>query len=143
MTDLALIDSNVLIYGYDKYDIKKHKIAVSLLEKCWKRKIIYALSLQNLSEFYTNITKKVRKPLDKIIAYYLIMDIINFPNWKILKFNERTILSAIEITNTFEMSYWDSLLAATMKENKISKIYTENEKDFKVPWIKVINPFRK
>ncbi len=38
------------------------------------------------------------------------------------------------------MSFWDSLLAATMKENNIFNIYTENIKDFKVPWINAINP---
>ena len=140
---IGLIDSNILIYGYDKFDIEKNQIAVGLLKKCWQKKAIYALSLQNLSEFFWNITKKVKKPLDKATAYFIVMTLINFSNWKILKFDEETILLAIDISNKFDMDYWDSLLAATMKENKIATIYTENEKDFKVPWIKAVNPFRK
>ena len=39
------------------------------------------------------------------------------------------------------MSFWDSLIAATMIENNILSIYTEKEKDFKVPSLNVINPF--
>lgn len=140
---VALIDSNIIIYGYDKSDIEKNKVAVTLLKKCWQKKATYALSLQNLSEFFWNITKKVKKPLDKTTAYFLVMEFISFSNWEILKFNEKTILLSIKISNKFNMDYWDSLLAATMKENKITKIYTENEKYFKVPGIKAINPFKK
>jgi predicted nucleic acid-binding protein len=42
---------------------------------------------------------------------------------------------------TYEVHYWDALIAATMRENNIFCIYTENG-DFKsIPWLKVINPF--
>ena len=139
---IALIDTNVLIYGYDKSDIKKNKIAVDLLQKGWRKKEKYGFSLQNLSEFYVNITKKVRKPLDSTTAYFVLRDLIDFSNWKIVNFDEKTILFAIELSKKFKMSYWDSLIAATMTENDISTIYTENIKDFKVPWIKAINPFK-
>ena len=138
----ALIDTNVLVYCYDKSDIKKNKIAADLLRRCWRKKETFVLSSQNLSEFYVNITKKVRKPLDAITAYFVIRDLIDFSNWKILNFGEKTILLAIEISKKFGMPYWDSLIAATMTENDISAIYTENIKDFKVPWIKAINPFK-
>ena len=138
----ALIDTNILIYCYDISDIKKNKIAVDLLQRCFLKKETFTLSLQNLSEFYVNITKKVRKPLDAITAYFVVRDLIDFSNLKILNFGEKTILSAMEISKKFGISYWDSLIAATMTEHDISTIYTENIKDFKVPWIKAINPFK-
>jgi predicted nucleic acid-binding protein len=41
-------------------------------------------------------------------------------------------------------NFWDALIVATMEENSIDTIITENEKDFKkVKWIKTINPFKK
>ena len=40
------------------------------------------------------------------------------------------------------INYWDAFIAATMIENKIFNIYTENTKDFlKIDGIKARNPF--
>ena len=41
-----------------------------------------------------------------------------------------------------KMSFWNSLITATMIENGIFNIYTENDKDFKMPSLNVINPFK-
>lgn len=42
-----------------------------------------------------------------------------------------------------KVDFWDALIAETMKENGIVKIYTENEQDFmKIPGIKVVNPLK-
>jgi predicted nucleic acid-binding protein len=44
----------------------------------------------------------------------------------------------------YKIPFWDALIVATMEENSIDTIITENEKDFKkVKWIKTINPFKK
>jgi predicted nucleic acid-binding protein len=54
-----------------------------------------------------------------------------------------TIKSAIDLSNENNMSFWDSLIAATMIENNIFNIYTENVKDFKISGINAVNPFAK
>ena len=39
------------------------------------------------------------------------------------------------------ISFWDLLIAETMKDARVSVLLTENIRDFsKVPWIKAINP---
>ena len=50
---------------------------------------------------------------------------------------------AAKICEENSMHYWDSLLAATMKQNGIFSIYTENTKDFKPKWLNAVNPFIK
>jgi len=68
--------------------------------------------------------------------------IIDFEGWHVLNYNSHTIKSAMAISTTNGIHYWDALLAATMRENNIFSIYTENDNDFKkIPWIKIINPF--
>ena len=141
--DLSLVDTNILVYAYDQSEKKKHEIAKELLKKCFEGKIKYALSTQNLSEFFVEIIKKIEFPLSKRDVSEIIKEIIEFDNLIILDIKPNTIISAVEISNKHDMSYWDSLLAATMKENGITEIYTENEKDFKLPWVKVVNPFKK
>ena len=142
-TKMFLIDTNILIYAYDKSDLKKHSIANAILEKCWKEQIKLVVSIQNLVEFFFNITEKIRNPIESDKAKQIILDIIDFPSWIIIRYNEETIKKAIDIKINDNTSFWDSLLIATMLENNIFNIYTENEKDFiKVKSINVINPFK-
>ena len=136
------IDSNIIVYAYNNADHKKHAISVSLLRPIWKEQKTFATSLQSLGEFFSVITRKVEKPMDRKTAQIIIMDMMVFPSWSILSYNEKTVMMALNIADNFNMPYWDSLIAATMTENDISTIYTENTKDFKVPWIKAINPFK-
>lgn len=141
--EFVLVDSNVLIYAYDLDEREKNFLARKLLERVFNGKISIALSTQNLSEFYVNITKKINKPINIRDARRIIFQLISMPNVKILKIGESTILKAIDISSEFEISYWDALIAAVMKENDVENIITENERDFKkVKWLKVKNIFR-
>src|SRR3989344_5385734 len=138
---IQLIDTNILIYAYDNSEKEKHEIAKNILAKAWKEKVTYALSTQNLSELFVNVTKKIQNPVPVNEVEEDILSIISFPNFKILTIKPKTVVKAIEISSKFKLSYWDSLLVAVMYENDIDTIITENEQDFKkIPWLEVINP---
>jgi len=139
-----LIDSNILIYAFDKDEKEKSLVAKRILEKVFDGKLNIFLSIQNLSEFYYNVTKKIKRPLDVIEAKEIVSGLMSLSNIKIIKINEESILQAIEISLEYNLSYWDALIASVMKENNIDNIITENDKDFiKIPWLKVTNPFVK
>lgn len=141
-SQIQLLDSNILIYAYDSSEKERHVIAKGLLADCWKRKKIYALSVQNLSELFVITTKKITSPIKPEEMKKNIQDINSFSNFNILTINKNNILSAIDISSEHNISYWDALIASVMKENHIYSIITENDKDFKkIPWLKVINPF--
>lgn len=140
--ELALIDSNILSYVFDESEPKKREICNDLVADCWKRKRDFAVSVQNLSEFYVVVTKKISNPIPVKVAKNFIELIIDFHGWHIINYNAITIKFAIDISTKHGTHYWDALLAATMRENNIFSIYTENDKDFKkISWIKTINPF--
>ena len=123
---------------------KKNQLAGKILFDVLNGRKKASVSTQNLSEFYANIIRKVKYPLSSQETKSIIEDIIKSKNFAIFRFTEKTILKAIEISNNFSVSYWDALIAATMRENQVFTIVTENERDFKkVPWLKVINPFSK
>lgn len=137
-----LIDSNILVYAFDKDEKEKNLTAKLMLEKVFNGETKIFLSTQNLSEFYYNATKKINSPLNITEAKEIISGLVSLPNIKIIKINKSTILSAIDISSEHNISYWDALIASVMKENHIYTIITENDKDFKkIPWLKVINPF--
>ena len=141
--EICLIDTNILVYAYDESEGKKHEICKRLIDECWRLREKYSISIQNLSEFYVVITKKIENPVPMEMAKEIIGDIIEFQNWILMDYDPRTILSAIELNMVYKVHYWDALIAATMRENKIFSIYTEDG-DFKnIPWLNVINPLER
>ena len=141
--EICLIDTNILVYAYDESEGKKHEICKRLIDECWRLREKYSISIQNLSEFYVVITKKIENPVPMEMAKGIIEDIIEFQNWILMDYDPRTILSAIELNMVYKVHYWDALIAATMRENEIFRIYTEDG-DFKnIPWLNVINPLER
>ena len=101
----------------------------------------YAIALQNLSEFYVVVTKKIEHPVSKDIVKKIINDIIEFDHWQVLGINDKSLITAIDLSTKYQIHYWDALLCAAMKQNRITNMYTENIKDFgKIPWITAVNP---
>lgn len=138
--ELALIDSNILTYVFDADEPDKQRVCRELIGDCWNRKRKYAVSVQNLSEFYVVVTSKIKNPIPKKIASEFISSIVKFHNWKVINFDADTVLSAIEINMTYSIHYWDAVLVATMKEHGIFSIYTEDKHFSKIPWLAAMNP---
>lgn len=133
-----LVDSNILIYAYDIDEAVKQEKAKEFI----KNNLIgenFVLSTQILAEFYLNVTEKIQKPIPAWQAREIIL---NFSiAVKVINYSAETILKASEIMAMHKIHFWDALIAATMKENQIETIFTENTKDFKkIPEITAINP---
>lgn len=61
----------------------------------------------------------------------------------VLGYSGSTVIGALSISKEHGLHFFDALLAATMQENGIKEIVTENEKDFsKVKWMKAVHPFK-
>lgn len=140
---VALVDSNILIYSIDSSDREKHLTAKKLLSACWSGKIQYAVSLQNLSEFFVNATVKVAKPITHEKGAKIVERILEYEGFLKLTPTQQTLKKALHLSIQKKESYWDALIAATMLENSITHIYTENTQDFAFPSITAINPFEK
>ena len=144
MTDeIFALDSNVLVDAYDESEPKKREQAKNLLARCWKTETKLALSTQNLSELYWVVSRKAKPPLSNLLAKEIILSILNFENFIKIGMNAGTVVRAIDISEKSGVMFWDALLAATMEENGIFRIYTENIKDFsRIEGIKAVNPFK-
>jgi predicted nucleic acid-binding protein len=143
MTDEpVLIDSNILVYVFDKSEPEKQKVCTELLDKCWNGEREFAVSVQNLSEFYVIATNKIENPISKKTARIFVTSVVRFQNWKVLNFDAETIVDAIKLNETYDIHYWDAVLAATMKEYGIFSIYTEDHHFSKIRWIETINPMK-
>ena len=143
MTDKSLIDTNILVYSYEKPPSEGHKcrVCLDLILNCFKGEKAGVISNQILAEFFYVITRKSATPLPPPEAQRLVFLLEASNHWQKLNYTTKTVINASELSRRYQLSFWDALIAATMLENNIFTIYTENEKDFlKIPGIKVINP---
>ena len=140
---LILVDSNILVYAYDISEKQKRPKALKLIEDCWEGKLKLCVSVQNLSEFFYVLTNKVQYPLSSTETGERVNAILNSPKWQVFSITKEVISEAIALCKRYGINYWNSLIVAVMKRNRISKIYTENTRDFlKVAGIEVINPLK-
>ncbi len=139
MKDNLLVDTNVLIYMETADDLTKHIAAIETLTQLKSGYDLF-LSIQNLNEFCNNMNKKTQIDFEKLNGF-----VLNYQEtFRLIFFNIETIKRANQISRMYHIHFFDSLLAATMQENNINTIITENKKDFeKIPWLKVISPFQK
>ncbi len=137
----SIIDTTILVYSYDKDEREKRPICHNLIKSIFKGENYSYITNQILGELFSVLTSKVAKPISFEKGDKIINLIIKSDNWKKINYTYNTIPIAMEFSDKYKIHFWDALIAATMIENNIFTIYTENEADFKkIPGLKVINP---
>jgi len=141
--NLTLIDSNILIYAFDSAEKRKQNIAQNILTLCWTKKRKYAVTTQNLSEFFVNITKKVDNPLPARTAAEIVQKILYFEGFVVFASSTEAIQLALNLHISENIPYWDAVIAATMLKNGVFHILTEDVAHFsRVNNIQAENPFK-
>lgn len=143
-----MIDTNLLVCMFEESYEVKHELAYELLERIMGGQVMAAVSTQILSELFVNLTAEKKKtvvtsPLDVASAEIIIKDIAKTPHFTMFDVKPANVLDAIRLKKSSSASYWDCLIAATMKENSITTIYTEDKEFEKIEGIKVVNLFVK
>lgn len=135
----VLVDTNVLIYSVQKGE-KRHKNAVETIEKLVNEKRM-CVSVQNLVEFSRVLREKAQPGVDHETVKEYLFGFMKHST--VLEYSGGTVVEALSVSKAYGIHFFDALLAATMQENGIREILTENEKDFeKVKWMKATNPFK-
>ncbi len=135
---LALADTNLLVYAYAE-NSPKRQLAAELLNDCFAGKIKLAVSFQNLGEF-CNISL-IKYLLSTKEVWERIEEFISCRNFIKLSYGATTFQKALGIASDSQTDFWDAMLAATMLENGIGTIYTEDASFGKIEGIKAVNPF--
>jgi predicted nucleic acid-binding protein len=137
----ALIDTNILVYAFDADSGRKNFTAKELIGRSWRGKERYAVSTQNLAEFSVVVREKVAHPVPSDDVRQFLSLVMRSREWQVLGYTAKTIIRAHEIRDEYKLHFWDALLAATMEENTVRTIITEDAHFRNVPWITVQNPF--
>lgn len=122
MSDKIFIDTNVLVYAYDRQSPEKQKTAQELLKNGILAGTL-SLSAQVLNEFFTVVTKKIDEPLtideaENIIEVFDIVPVIEI-DFKLVK-------RAIYTFRQYHLSFWDSLIIAAAERAGCTLLYSED-----------------
>ena len=143
------IDTNLLVYAHNT-DSEFHKQAAAFVtkvvnERDHKGQHTICLPTQVLSEFVHVVTwQRVEKPLSIIEAIRVVQDYrdVGIP---IIHQRETQIQTFLELlaSGTTRRKVFDMVLAATLKDNGISGLYTVNVGDFKTfDFLQAVNPLQ-
>lgn len=140
----SLVDTNMLVYAIDPSNGFKHEIANELLESLLFEEGRLAVSTQILSETLNVFTlaKMETAGVNFDDVYTILSDVIALSKVPKLVVSPQTILKAAKLHVRFGVDFYDALIAATMKENGITTIYSEDKEFEKIDGIKVMNPFK-
>jgi predicted nucleic acid-binding protein len=141
MKDELFFDSNIICYAYDLAEPSKREKCLSLVKGVFEGYTTGVISNQVLVEIFNALTRKLGVPTSK--ANVIVRSFIVSKQWYKLDYSHKTLSRALENSQSFNAPFLDVLISETMKENNISRIITENAKDFtRIPGIIVINPFK-
>src|SRR3990172_2220805 len=140
MTGKHLVDTNLLVYAYDRSEPEKQAKAVELLDELVKNGT-GILSPQILSEFYNVVTRKLAAPLTPQEAYTSISNYIR--SWNIVDLTSLVVLEAARGVRDHKLPYWDSLVFATAKMNQIPIVLSEDfSHNSVIEGVRFANPFK-
>jgi len=139
MKTRVLVDTNILVYAYDRSEPPKQARALETLDAL-ANSGRGVLTGQVLSEFFVASTRKITVPLSVEEIYERIHNYLR--SWPVLDVTGPVVLEAARGVRDHHFSYWDSLIWASARMNQIPVILSE---DFHagrvVEGVLFINPF--
>ena len=116
----VFIDTNILIYTMDNYNVGKRDRCRNIIREIIKNQKT-VISSQILQEFYVIGTTKLK--LDPIFIKNILH---TFENMEIVVIDVFLIKEAIDTSVLNKVSFWDALVIVSAEIAKCEKIYTED-----------------
>ena len=139
MKDRYFIDTNILVYSFDHENTYKKDIALNLVSNALTQSK-GIISYQVIQEFMNVALKKFKVPfntndcqkyltvvLEPLCEVYSSIDLYH---------------RSLEITERWQLSFYDSLIISAALKSECSIIYTEDlQHGQKIFELKIVNPF--
>jgi predicted nucleic acid-binding protein len=139
MIGRVLLDTNVLVYAYDRSEPIKQAQALKVQEELAGRRA-GAISVQMLIEFYNAVTRRIAAPLTPDQAYERTKNLV--VAWPVLELTPLIGIEAARGASQHQMHIWDAQIWATARLNQIPTILSEDFSDGAViEGVRMVNPF--
>lgn len=125
MTGPCFVDANVFLYSRDPRHSAKHERANAWLDLLW-REDRGRTSMQVLSEYYYNATRKLRPVVPPGEAWTRVR---TFFAWNPQPIDEPLLRRAHEVEQRWRLSWWDSMVVAAAQLQDCAVLLTEDLQD--------------
>ena len=139
MTGNVLVDTNAIVYAYDRSEPDKQLQALRVLDALSNARVL-TVSTQILAEFFVTVTRKIPSPLSAAEAVGRLEVFVR--GWTILDVTSLVILEAARGARDHQFSFWDAQIWAVARINQIVTVFSE---DFNagsvIEAVQLVNPF--
>ena len=136
---LYFLDTNILVYAFDRSAGEKQTQAAQWVETCWKNEN-GCLSIQVLQEFYVTVTRKIVTPLDHQTARQIVADLAQ---WRLHAPEASDLLQAIDLQQSYQLAFWDAQVIQSAASLSCKLLLSEDlNHGQRYGDVQVINPFK-
>ncbi len=137
MSAAEFLDTNVLVYAYDRSDPRKQRIAQGLVHRALDGEIV--ASSQVLGEFAATLLHKLTPPLRSEDLAGLLD---KFASINLVPLDRDVILRAVNAHEQYGLHFYDGLIIASAERGGCAKIWSEDlNPDQEYFGVRVENPF--
>jgi predicted nucleic acid-binding protein len=134
----VFVDTNILLYARDIREPVKQPRAAQWLDHLWREQL-GRTSTQVLSEYYVNVTRKLKPGLPPEEAWDEVQALFA---WNPQAIDADLLSRARMVERRHQLSWWDSLIVAAAQAQGCAILLTEDLNDSAVyGGVKVRNPF--
>ncbi len=135
---VSFIDTNVLVYAFDKSNSLKKQRAQRLIDGLMENGQL-CLSTQVLQELFVTLTRKVLQPCSNEEAMAVLDDLAA---WPVTVVDYPAIKEAAGLVGRAKLSFWDALVVVSAARASASILYTEDlSHGQRILGVQISNPF--
>jgi predicted nucleic acid-binding protein len=134
----CFLDTNILVYAFDRSAGSKHLIAAQLVRDFWENET-GCLSIQVLQEFIVTVTRKITVPLDHQTTRQIVTDLAQ---WHVHSPLANDLLQAVDYQKQFQLSFWDAMVVLSAARLGCKQLLSEDLSHGQLYGdVLVLNPF--
>jgi predicted nucleic acid-binding protein len=134
---LSFVDTNVLVYAFDKSNSPKKRVAQRLMNKLMEEDRL-RVSTQVLQELFVTLTRKVSQVCSSEEALAVLEDLTA---WPLMVVDYAAIRAAVGLADQAKLSFWDALVVVAARTGAVV-LYTEDLNDGQeILGVRISNPF--
>jgi len=135
---LSFVDTNVLVYAFDKSGSPKKQAAERLMNELMEEDRL-RVSTQVLQELFVTLTRKVSQRCSTAEALAVLEDLTA---WPLMVVDYAAIRAAVGLADQAQLSFWDALVVVAAARSGAAVLYTEDLNDGQeILGVRISNPF--
>ncbi len=123
MSGRVFVDTNILVYAYDRSEPEKQQQALTVLDSLATTKA-GVISTQVMAEFFITITRKITAPLSVDDAYERLANFLQA--WTVVDLTGLVALEAARGVRDYQFNFWDAQIWAAARLSQIPVVFSED-----------------